>query len=414
MQYRCRPPVYIKGNDTKIGMVFVYEKRTNANNMCAMKKLKILIATLILSAGLAGCSSAYYASSGYSNDDLYALHDKTAIARKQQAKAEAEKAAAEARRAQWEARLAEAEAAAAENGYYTYNSNPYEDILADDYESAYARRLRGFESPTYRMPSSYYNFRYGSAFTYATAYDPAFYNIIISGDQVWVEPKYITSMFGTWGGSPYYGGWYFGWNYSPSWWGYPSYAWSGWNWGFGISWYDPWWGWGHPHWGPGWRPGWGPGWGPGWHDHHYTGYRPRSYYGYSGRGNSYSGRGNSYNSGRGTSYNSGRGNSYNSGRGSSYNSGRGNSYNSGRGSSYNSNRGSSYNSGRGSSYNSDRGSSYNNNRGSSYNTDRGSSYNNNRGSSSSYNSGSSSRGSSGGSGSSGRSSGGGGRSYGGR
>ena len=52
-----------------------------------MKKLKILIGTLVLSAGLAGCSSAYYASSGYANDDLYSLHDKTAIARKQQAKA---------------------------------------------------------------------------------------------------------------------------------------------------------------------------------------------------------------------------------------------------------------------------------------------------------------------------------------
>ena len=187
-----------------------------------MKKLNILIGTLILSAGLAGCSSSYYASSGYANDDLYALHDKTAIARKQQAAAEARKAEAEARRAEWEAKIAEAQALAAENGYYDESSsNPYNDILADTYESAYARRLRGFESPTYRMPSSYYNFRYGSSFTYATAYDPAFYNIIISGDEVWVEPKYITSMFGTWGGTPY-GGWYFGWNYSPSWWGYPS------------------------------------------------------------------------------------------------------------------------------------------------------------------------------------------------
>lgn len=67
---------------------------------------------------------------GYANDDLYSLHDKTAIARKQQAKAEAEKAAAEARRAEWEARIAEAQAAAAENQYYEYNSNPYEDIVA--------------------------------------------------------------------------------------------------------------------------------------------------------------------------------------------------------------------------------------------------------------------------------------------
>ena len=221
-----------------------------------MKKLKILIGTLILAAGLAGCSSAYYASSGYANDDLYSLHDKTAIARKQQAKAEAEKAAAEARRAEWEARIAEAQAAAAENQYYEYSSNPYEDIVADTYESAYARRLRGFESPTYRMPSSYYNFRYGGSFTYATAYDPAFYNIIISGDQVWVEPKYITSMFGTWGGSVYVDPWYYGWT-RPYWgaWG-PSFSFGSWGWSFGFNgWYNPWY---DPWWGPGWRPGWGP------------------------------------------------------------------------------------------------------------------------------------------------------------
>lgn len=240
-----------------------------------MKKLKILIGTLVLSAGLAGCSSAYYASSGYANDDLYSLHDKTAIARKQQAKAEAEKAAAEARRAEWEARIAEAQAAAAENQYYEYSSNPYEDIVADTYESAYARRLRGFESPTYRMPSSYYNFRYGGSFTYATAYDPAFYNIIISGDQVWVEPKYITSMFGTWGGSVYVDPWYYGWT-RPYWgaWG-PSFSFGSWGWSFGFNgWYNPWY---DPWWGPGWRPGWGPGWGPGWHGGHHWAYRPHNY-----------------------------------------------------------------------------------------------------------------------------------------
>lgn len=240
-----------------------------------MKKLKILIGTLILAAGLAGCSSAYYASSGYANDDLYSLHDKTAIARKQQAKAEAEKAAAEARRAEWEARIAEAQAAAAENQYYEYSSNPYEDIVADTYESAYARRLRGFESPTYRMPSSYYNFRYGGSFTYATAYDPAFYNIIISGDQVWVEPKYITSMFGTWGGSVYVDPWYYGWT-RPYWgaWG-PSFSFGSWGWSFGFNgWYNPWY---DPWWGPGWRPGWGPGWGPGWHGGHHWAYRPHNY-----------------------------------------------------------------------------------------------------------------------------------------
>ena len=70
------------------------------------------------------------------------------------------------RAAEWEARLAEAEAAAAENGYYEYDANPYRSVLADDYESAYARRLRGFESPSYNMPSSYINARYSRAFDY--------------------------------------------------------------------------------------------------------------------------------------------------------------------------------------------------------------------------------------------------------
>ena len=87
-----------------------------------MKTLNLWIGAFLAAAGLAGCSSAYYASSGYASDDLYALHDRTQIARKQQAQAEARKAAAEARRAEWEARLAEAEAAAAENGYYEYDA----------------------------------------------------------------------------------------------------------------------------------------------------------------------------------------------------------------------------------------------------------------------------------------------------
>ena len=103
------------------------------------------------------------------------------------------------------------------------------------------------------MPSSYYNFRYGGSFTYATAYDPAFYNIIISGDQVWVEPKYITSMFGTWGGSVYVDPWYYGWT-RPYWgaWG-PSFSFGSWGWSFGFNgWYNPWY---DPWWGPGWRPG---------------------------------------------------------------------------------------------------------------------------------------------------------------
>ena len=250
-----------------------------------MKKLKILFGTVILSAGLASCSSAYYASAGYASDDLYAVHDRAEISRRKQAEAEAQRAAAEARRAEWEARIAEAKAAAAENSYYEYRSadaNPYESVLADDYESAYARRLRGFESPTHKMPSSYINARYGSAFNYVSAYDPAFYNIVVMGDQVWVEPKYITSMFGSWGTVIYSDPWYYGWNRP---WG-PSFSFGSWGWSFGWnSWHNPWYG---PGWGPwysswydpwygpgwGWGPGWhghhhGPGWGPGWHGRPY-------------------------------------------------------------------------------------------------------------------------------------------------
>ncbi|MDE5622944.1 MAG: hypothetical protein K2I59_08220, partial [Alistipes sp.] len=141
-----------------------------------MKKLRIYLGT-VAAAALTGCSASYFASSGYAGDDLYATHDKTEIARRQQAEAEARKAEAEARRAEWEARLAEAQALAAENGYYESTAgDSYGSVVADTYQSAYARRLRGFNSPTYKMPSSYYNFRYGSTFNYVSAYDPAFYN----------------------------------------------------------------------------------------------------------------------------------------------------------------------------------------------------------------------------------------------
>ena len=319
--------------------------------------------------------------------------------------------------AEWEARIAEAQAAAAENQYYEYSSNPYEDIVADTYESAYARRLRGFESPTYRMPSSYYNFRYGGSFTYATAYDPAFYNIIISGDQVWVEPKYITSMFGTWGGSVYVDPWYYGWT-RPYWgaWG-PSFSFGSWGWSFGFNgWYNPWY---DPWWGPGWRPGWGPGWGPGWHGGHHWAYRPHNYRldgggrpsryvpGNVASGSRYRGTNNSgYRTGTTTSRggNSGSGRTYyqsggrNNSNSSVYNGGsnRNNNNNSWNNNSWNNNRNNS-NSGRSSYDSGSRSSSYNS----------GSSFGGSRG-------GSSGGGYSGGGGSRGGSSSGGSRGYGGR
>ncbi|MDE5636575.1 MAG: hypothetical protein K2I43_00920, partial [Alistipes sp.] len=193
-----------------------------------MKTMKLAFGLLLAALLPAGCSSTYYASGGGYSDDMYATHDKAAIAKRQKEQADLRKAEAEARRAEWEARLAEAKAAAAEDSYYSSQAG----VVADTYESAYARRLYGFNSPSYNMPSSYYNLRYSPVYNTVTSYDPAFYNIMVMGDQVWVEPKYITSMFGTWGQpsvsmSFYAGGlynrWYYDWGYSPyySWaWGY--------------------------------------------------------------------------------------------------------------------------------------------------------------------------------------------------
>lgn len=211
---------------------------------------KILFSVLLAQAFLmSGCAAAWQ-SAQYS-DDLYAVHNKIAIANRQKAEAELAKAQYEAQQAQYEATLAKIKAEAAKNnitvteGSLSSGVNGYNAVLADTYESAYARRLYGFSSPTYRMPSSYYDWRYSDAFHYVSAYDPAMYNIMISGDMVWVEPKYITSMFGTWGAVavPSYS-WYYGWNDPYFYWGSPyRYDWR-WNFYYG---YNPYWGWGYPY-----------------------------------------------------------------------------------------------------------------------------------------------------------------------
>lgn len=78
--------------------------------------------------------------------------------------------------------------------------------------------------------------------------DP-YYNVVIVGDQVWVEPRYITSSFGYWPRRAYYGSysyyssfyhpyyydsWYYDrWYYSPYYYGgYPYYSYSYFNGGY--------------------------------------------------------------------------------------------------------------------------------------------------------------------------------------
>lgn len=208
-----------------------------------MKKRVYWVAIVALSAILSSCGVALQSAAYY--DDMYGVHDRTEIASRQKAALEAQ----QAQQAQYDAMVAQIKA----GGTVAPQANSYSSVLADSYESAYARRLYGFSSPTYRMPSSYSDYRYTDAFHYASAYDPAYYNVMVSGDQVWVEPKYITSMFGTWGATPVPSyGWYYGWSspYSASWWS-PYHSWFDVYWGMGIygmyGWYDPFWGWGYPY-----------------------------------------------------------------------------------------------------------------------------------------------------------------------
>ena len=205
-----------------------------------MRKIVTMAVIAVQVLFLSGCAA--WQNVSYS-DDLYSIHNKIAIAERQKREAELAKAQYEAQQAQYEATLAKIKAEAAKQNVTVAtegNVNGFDAVLADSYESAYARRLYAFSSPTYRMPSSYYSLRYSDAFFYASAYDPAFYNIMISGDMVWVEPKYVTSMFGSWGAVslPAYN-WYYGWNDPFYYWNRPY------RYGWYYSWNNPYyWGWG--------------------------------------------------------------------------------------------------------------------------------------------------------------------------
>ena len=201
-----------------------------------MKRSLHMMALAVVTLLLGGCT-AMMNSSSYGSSDLYISDNRERVARDLMADAEAA-----------------AEIAAQAESFAAQSRVDYTTVLADDYQSAYARRLQGFTSPTYQLPSSYYSLSTSEAMYYASAYDPAFYNVMVSGDQVWVEPKYITSMFGTWGATNvtyglYSDPWTYGWSYYTdpfyySWWGYPRYSWSDWNWTICYG----------PYWGPGYYP----------------------------------------------------------------------------------------------------------------------------------------------------------------
>lgn len=164
--------------------------------------------------------------------------------------------------------------------------------LVTSYDEALQRRLEAYKS--YReMDDSYWTLMESYHKMLSRKYDPELYNVITFGNEMWVEPRYISALFD--GSDPAAGvqsmelipakakktesdvtihltlspSWYWDdpWDY---WWynrwrygwygGY--YGWRpywGWSWGwYGGGWYA---GWG-PGWWGGWYPGWGPGWGP--------------------------------------------------------------------------------------------------------------------------------------------------------
>lgn len=115
--------------------------------------------------------------------------------------------------------------------------NPYDRVVVDSYDEAYQRRLDAMQSPYYGMYNNYF-IAFSDDYWYAQSYfnDP-FYNVVIIGDQVWVEPSWISSSFGYWPSwrynynpyyySSYYNPYYYGSYYNPYYYGsygYPYYG----------------------------------------------------------------------------------------------------------------------------------------------------------------------------------------------
>lgn len=264
-----------------------------------MKRILILLSLLTF-----GASAGAYGQSGRYVDDLY--RGSTRKSRE----TEAQKRNAVRQAKQMPATWTPAQDAAAARSVATNAANPTDrPELVTGYEEALQRRLDAYKS--YReMDDSYWQLMEGYHQMLSRKYDPDLYNVITFGNEMWVEPVYITAAFdgsdptggvgdkqlflptesrsdihislnfgpNRWWVDPWDYGWYGPWGY-PSWrWNYywgagywgPSWSWS-WNWGWGPSWsWGPSWGWG-PAWGPAWGPTWGPAWGPGYHPPYWGG-----------------------------------------------------------------------------------------------------------------------------------------------
>ncbi len=119
--------------------------------------------------------------------------------------------------------------------------NPYDKVLVDDYESAYEKRRNALQDPYYGLNNL--SVLYSDDYWYASAYDPYYYNMIIMGSQVWVEPRYISSSFGFSYGYRYNSYPYYGYGWPSSYFGYSPYSY------FGYSPYSSYYGYPYNYWG---------------------------------------------------------------------------------------------------------------------------------------------------------------------
>ena len=164
------------------------------------RKLITVLGSVVVATLLGGCSATVYSStSSAATDDLYVTHNRKAIAAEKQQRLirqqEAQRAAEEAERARRE------EVARAVSELNDRQEDESRSILiAGGYGGdSYASRLKSLGSLSDDRQSDVQNENANTSGRYASAYDPAYYDVTVLGDQVLVEPKYAPSLYGDWG-----------------------------------------------------------------------------------------------------------------------------------------------------------------------------------------------------------------------
>ena len=139
---------------------------------------------------LSGCSSSFFLTSNNTAvDDLYFNPDKPSVA----SASSSEAVSTDPRIAELQRRMSsklEDTTATSDTVYVEEkDTNPYNNILVESFDESLQRRLAA------RADLSFDYNSYTDALFYASAYDPSFYNVIIVGSHVWVEPRWIGSSW---------------------------------------------------------------------------------------------------------------------------------------------------------------------------------------------------------------------------